>query len=67
MPGPPGLRLNPVVRIVLCTVAGALVGGGIAVSVASRQPDGFGLILPLGVGGLLIGGMVGATVGAVTG
>jgi uncharacterized membrane protein HdeD (DUF308 family) len=55
------------VRIVLCTLAGAILGSGIAVNVATRQVDGWGLIIPLGVAGLVAGAVVGAGIGAVTG
>lgn len=54
-------------RIALCTLAGAIVGSGIAMNVATRQPDGWGLIIPLGAGGLVAGAVVGAGIGAVTG
>jgi hypothetical protein len=53
------------VRIALCALAGAILGSGIAVNVASRQPDGWALIIPLGLGGLVVGAGVGAGIAAV--
>lgn len=51
--------------IALCSIAGAILGGGIAGNIATRQPDGWALIIPLGLMGMVGGAILGAGIGAV--